>query len=293
LAGDVAITVAAVEREENETPKAAEVLIETAGDDGAWSVALGIGKGWLRDPRRIVGEAFTVLMAVFTERSLLPLARLEEVVGDAAQSGALGNLFAGRAFDELVTLFDDLPRLTAEVGPPWHSDPLTHEALQWQDGPGPTYDPEAAKRDLESRYKKLPAMCQVTLPRILEDETVRATIDRLRADGWLDWQILQAIHGVITKHRAPDDILEWPRERIERVFMGPEDDTLDPVPIEAFSEEKLREAATTGMVATLQVVGLEPHSPRPDMAAIRSLLIRRYNYLADDVEHPDPFARSQ
>jgi hypothetical protein len=291
LAGRIDVEVGVTERRAALTLEADDVLLSAPAEGGIWSIKLGTGEAWLADPHQVSGELFTVLMAILTERSLLPIDRIKAVVGKAAAEGALGNLFAARAYDELVTsLLGDPLALAADLDPPWSLKSPTHPALAWRREPGPTYDSEKARLNLQSRYEKLPRMCRATLPRLLKDDAAKGVIERLRADGWLDWQILQAIHGVITQHRMPDGIETWSHKEVEAFLTAPEDEALDPVPPQAFTEEELRKTGSMGMLATLQVLELESHTTRPDREAIRELLVARYAYSTDDIDHVNPFA---
>jgi hypothetical protein len=75
-------------------------------------------------------------------------------------------------------------------------------------------------------------------------------------------------------------------------MLRPEVETMPEIPLELFSEENLRASAKTGLLATLQTVGLENRSRGPDTEAIRELLAARYGYLSNDIEHPDFLAET-
>jgi hypothetical protein len=259
--------------------------------DGRWQVTLGGGGDWLSDPHRVSHELFAVLIAILSERSLLPLQDLARLVTEDVFRAAVGSLFAARSFDLMVSeLFDDLPDLRSECDLLWQAPASPeHSSLSWRDDLAPGYDAEEARKSLQTRYAKLGAACQITLPRFLADDGFAANLRALREDGLLDWQILQAIHGVVSGYRLPADATNWSREQIQEFLLQPESPDMDEVPLELFSVESLRKGARAGMLATLQALGLESHADHPDYEAIRTFLSARYRYLTDDIEHPPVF----
>jgi hypothetical protein len=293
LRGEVSVEVATVERAADELDDPID-MIDADGPPGKWKVTLGTGKAWLDDPNLVTRELFLVLMAIIGERSLLPHDELGELVKAALTDGTTGKLFAARAFDQLVDeLLGDIPDLTADCDPCFEPlGPTSHANLGWCDGPGPTYDPEIAKADLESRYAKLVPPIQLTLPRLLADPAAREAIEALKRDELLDWHVLQAINGIVQGFRLPEGAREWDHNRIEEFMLRPEVETMPEIPLELFSEENLRASAKTGLLATLQTVGLENRSRGPDTEAIRELLAARYGYLSNDIEHPDFLAET-
>jgi len=289
LRGRLSIEVAVEERSPGEVDP--QRLLSLDGPPGQWSLTLGGGERWLGDAGMVVGELFAVLTTIFRERSLLPLDEFKEVIKAELQAGVRSKLLAGEVHDELVErLVGDFPRLVAECEPgPGPIDPVTHPELAWRDGQGPTYDEEQARKDLESRYAKLPPPSRLTRPRLLADPSAKAAIEALRADGWRDWQILLAINSIISNFRLPAEAEGWDREKLEAFMLQPEDEAMPEVPLELFSEENLCERANGGVLATVQVVGLEDHTRGGDVEAIRELLVARYAYFTADIPHPDPF----
>jgi hypothetical protein len=61
------------------------------------------------------------------------------------------------------------------------------------------------------------------------------------------------------------------------------------VPLEEFSEDKLRQTMPVYMVTCLKTYDLEIHQLTPDFGGVEDFLSHRYNFWTDDVEHEDLF----
>ena len=291
LPGAVSVRVAACERRDRDFKP--EDLIDAKGRMGDWSVTLGANEEWLNDAEAVSQELSVVLLTILSERSTLSLDRLKTEVDAVRASDSLGKLFVARAYDELhASAFEAMPELQCETPPPWPTaDPIEHPSLAWRDGPGPGYSAATAEEHLRNRYPKLLAPIRLTLPRLLATAAVYERILALRERGLLDWQILQAIHGVVTSFRLQEHAADLPRERLQELALAEETPEMAQVPIKRFTAEALDHAANVGMAATADLWGLELRSTRPDFEGLRRLLTERYGYLSDDIEHEDPFVR--
>jgi hypothetical protein len=286
LPGEIIVHVSAEERSASEEPSVPE-----PADDGSWSVVLGTGEKWLDAPESVSNELVMIVGALLFLQSLLPAEQYRERLQGPLAAGR-AQVFVGRAYDQLLDAASmGFPVLRCETEPPW-TGPLAdeHPALVWRTGPGPTYSRERALDNLQNRYAKLLPPIRLTIERILAEPEIAARIDGLRAEGLLDWQVLQVIHGITLGHRMPPEAAEeLTREELEAIAFRSETAEDEPVPLELFSDEAFKVGQYTGAAATLQVWDLDLRAPRPSPDAVLRVLIERYRHRIDDIAHADPF----
>ena len=244
-------------------------------------------------------ELLTILTTILREVSLLPDNDFCECLDRAFERGLGHKLSPGRPYDQLVAAFtaDCEPEIqSSRYITPWDCGDGSFAAideLRWQDGPGPTYSHDKAKELIQTRYENLAASLRITVAMLASSEKFRPTVEKLRARGWLDWHILDAIFNLVMNYRFPSDHLdsfseEAQKEMLEQAF-GPESATAEPVPIGLFTFEKMNKYRQIAMLILLNRWGLECQQETPDFPAIERLLTKRYGYWDDDVPHDIPF----
>jgi hypothetical protein len=235
--------------------------------------------------------------------SLLPLDDYSAAIERALESGLAHKLVAGRPYDELAEIvlpdrFESTDRrryrrpLSDDLPPP-----ADHRALAWQSGPGPGFSLEKAEEMATNRYEKITSLLPNTLPALAVAPEFQAVVAVLRADGWLDWHIMTAIYNVATNYRLHEARLDTPevvrtaagRRAWDRAARTAEMDYGDPIPIEQFNEDSLRQARLMGIVPLLVNWHLAPRQRTPDYPAMEQLLASRYGYWSIDSKHTDPF----
>ena len=130
------------------------------------------------------------------------------------------------------------------------------------------------------------------MKRLTQQQSFIDAVHFLRAQGWLDWHILNATSLIVLNYRVNKEIsAHTDQERFQQRFMEimnqPEDENADSVPIFEFSVENLRLHLWTSMQSTLKNLGFELHQTTPDFVAISVFLGERYKYWTDDIDHPD------
>ena len=194
-------------------------------------------------------ELLTILTTILREASLLPDDDFFVSLRRAFKRGLGHKLSPGRPYDQLVAAFtaDCEPEIqSSRYITPWDCGDGSFAAideLRWQDGPGPTYSHDKAKELIQTRYENLAASLRITVAMLASSEKFRPTVEKLRARGWLDWHILDAIFNLVMNYRFPSDHLdsfseETQKEMLEPAF-GPESATAEPVPIGLFTFEKM------------------------------------------------------
>ena len=145
----------------------------------------------------------------------------------------------------------------------------SREELKWFDGPGPGYSEEEAIEHLKVRYEKSIIPIKQTLKRLSKDPGFISTVDRLRADGWLDWHILLVINNIAVNYRVEENMRKYPlpssvnreswyQTEIELVIDEEESENSSIIPVSKFNEDELKLCLHGTMLDTImRVYGLE------------------------------------
>ena len=76
----------------------------------------------------------------------------------------------------------------------------------------------------------------------------------------------------------------------DRIFRQEQDDD-PPFDLSELTEQRIRMQLKLGIPAAFNIWGLRCHRRTPDFDAMKRFLDERYQHSADDIPHPDPFAR--
>ena len=147
---------------------------------------------------------------------------------------------------------------------------------------------------LRARYSGSILPIRITLRELITDEQFKATLNKLRAEGWLDWHFLNALSNIAVNYRVmhtPEaQRSEEAADRIGNELMYSEErEDATSIPSSVFSEHEMRQAISGSMLHTLRLFGLELRQFTPDLKGIDHFLRSRYNYWTDDIEHEDIF----
>src|SRR5699024_10867791 len=127
-------------------------------------------------------------------------------------------------------------------------------------------------------------------PRLLSDQAGRATIVRLRNDGWLDWQILVALVNTSMNWRMKRAGLRPgvgdPRRALD-LAREPETSASPTMPLSEFTDDVVDMHIFTQTVSVARRWNLRGRPEAPGENAMRDLLTRRYRYATDDIPHRD------
>jgi hypothetical protein len=293
LPGAVTFSVAAG------TPASEMDFQHQQGSDGArWEVVLPSIHIRDRDEyNRIARETLTVVHCAVRDASVLPDERLESMLFEALDAGVLSNILFGVPFDIAYADsikaddFARIPRSERALVVDDGRTPAPGSILSFPETAGPGYSLEEGTNQAANRYETIPGLLRSTLPSLRRDRQFRETVRALRADGWLDWQILVAVFNVAANARiraTPPPRSAEEAQRLQERFLAPEpvDDPLEPG---IFAPELLHEALMRSLGSTLHNWGLAIPVNGVHSEALRELLSRRYNYGVDDASHIDPF----
>jgi hypothetical protein len=238
----------------------------------------------------LVATCFQLLHAVHVQQPADLQALIEPMFG----AGLSHKLFVGRPYEEVAGLLDDrhYARCAAATRPASSAgfSPTAPPLLAASTRAGTGYDPDEAIQAIRERYEVANETLRYTLPRLLADETCRATIVRLREAGWLDWQILVALVNAAWNWRMlaagirpgfgdPAEAMRLARE--------PETAECPEIPLDVFSDTALATHTFMQAITVAQRWGLRGRPEGPGEEAMRDLLMRRYRHGDDDIPHRD------
>ncbi len=169
-----------------------------------------------------------------------------------------------------------------------------HKALSWVDNPGPGYTRKLAEKYLKNRYERSIKSIRLTLPKLLTSMEFRDKIQKLKEEGYLDWQVLMLIMNLSLNYRVREiggvGLSMEEQMRISRQIMYQEEseESIE-IPLEVFSDEAINLQKSMLAPAASKIWGLSIKQKTPDLNAIKKYLDVRYNNSIDDVDHVDYF----
>lgn len=223
-----------------------------------------------------------------------PADELQDLLEPLFKGGIIHKVSIGRPYEETAALLDDdhYTRCASAVRPPSSEAfrPAEPEHLSPSTAKGPGYDRAESIQAIRERYEVAYDSLRRTLPRLLSDRAGRATIVRLRNDGWLDWQILVTLVNIAMnwrmKHAGMQVGVGDPRRALQ-LAREPETVSSPEIPLSEFADEEVNMFAAIQAAAIARRWDLRGRSEAPGEYAMRDLLVRRYQYAVDDVPHRD------
>ncbi|WP_139926185.1 dsDNA nuclease domain-containing protein [Hymenobacter sp. DG01] len=279
----------------------------------AWEIALRHFDS--PDPEQIKRATVNVsatLMAVLDEMSVLPHAEFEAAyVALFEKSGlATKNLFAN-AYQRMYRYFLSAKRYnalrhknhkagSALPGSALPSLPAEREALQWRSDISSKYSREQAIDHIRQRFRGSTRCIHITLTRLKQRAGYDEWLQKLREEGWLDWQIVQAMANYMLTYKVTRQLKARKFASAEeyehalRVGMGKmsqldEQECYTVFPLEAFKTKEFSDQLEMDALFVLRSYGLENKSQTPNFEAIRDLLSVRFRLQADNTDEDNPF----
>jgi hypothetical protein len=244
-----------------------------------------------------------VVLMVLGQTTALSVPKFGELIEKRIERGLPARVFSVRPLRELMKLAQpdnpDFAQLASETRPALHTNfqPIEASELCWRTGPGPGYSRSLAEKYLQNRYETTTRGLRRTLPRVIKDNRCRHLLLRMRAEGCLDWQILNALLTIVAQWQVeaklgrPISPTGDSSLMMDRAFREERDD--DPhFDLALLTEQRIRMQLKLGIPAAFKTWGLVSHRPTPDFDAMKRLLDERYQHSADDIPHPDPLARN-
>lgn len=238
--------------------------------------------------RAYIAAAIQLLDAVHAR----PRGDMHQLLENVSKEGISHKVMVGRPYDETADLLsDDHFTTCASAARPDSSDgfkPHPSAELAASTAPGPDYDRTESLKLITERYRVAQGW-QYSLAALLSDARSRDAVAALRADGWLDWQILVTIVNVGLNHRVAAtgrNPLAITPQQLRELGTRPEQPADRVLP----TEFVLEHLEANLFVQTATVAGrwrLRGPNERPGDDLLRDLLVRRYGFSTDDVPHQD------
>lgn len=240
----------------------------------------------------VLSICFQLLHAVH----LRPPAELQDLIEPLFRRGLTHKVAVVRPYEETAGFFDEdhYTRLAAVTRPADADNyqPPSAEPLRASTAPGPGYDRDEAIEAIRERYRVGQESLRFTLPALLADTGKRAALERLRTDGWLDWQIVSILANIALNFRMHRDGLQLQSatpQQAMALIREQESDAAQAVPLDWFDADGLAFNTLAVPVTAAAGFGMRPWQDAPGEEQMRDLLIRRYGYGSDDVPHTDLF----
>lgn len=241
-------------------------------------------------------EPIALIATLLQHVSALPRVKFMKILEDRFRDGLANKLLIGASYRTCLSQFKSAPSSNAELcerGPKFES--RSAEVLLWESSFGPGYDAQESLQHIENRYMRFAKPIKRTLEMLGSSPDFLTTADKLHAEGWKNWHLLAAVFHITMNERIRTSrsyTTQGEFKRQTKVFLDQEETQGTQLfPASIYSEEELRFHLSVFANSVLKTVGLELHQETPDTSALMEFLGQRYNFWADDVEHPDPFGR--
>lgn len=165
------------------------------------------------------------------------------------------------------------------------------------------YSKEQSTEHIKNRYSNFLGKIKMTFDRIKDLPEFVCRVNELRAEGWLDWQILMALMNTVFNHKAYYEIAvlnrRYSSEQEQRLHFeqiigrfykeGETAANYIDIPIEILLGGNLEMHLEQSGFYALESFGLRNRSRFPNYKAIRKMLNSRFNYDIDDSPADSPF----
>ncbi len=241
-------------------------------------------------------DLLTVAMMLIDAVHTRPSRELAQYMDSMFAAGLPNKIAPGRPYEDAAGLLTEehYVRCAAASSPKSSGafEPSEALTLAHPTSTGAGYDADASLERIRDLYEHLPRILAVTFPRLLKDTGCRARLAQLRSAGWLDWQILQVIHNVVMNWRLEMAGLNvWPvdKKKASEIARQVEDEASPEFPLERIRDQDLTLDIDLYMAAVSQRWKLQMPTRSIAPGSLRELLVRRYRFAVDDVDHLDIF----
>ncbi|MFW6122046.1 MAG: hypothetical protein ACOC80_14280, partial [Petrotogales bacterium] len=241
-------------------------------------------------------KVLTIITTILFEVSLLPKNQFNEKLEDMFRNGISMKAFVAQPYQVLYKqiinkeTFDSTDRAKKQIP---HKQIVfnikENPETSWVNSLGPGYSKKNQQELLRNRYSRVLIPIKFTLSRLQKNADFKKVVQKLRGEGWLDWHILTAINNLTISYRVKSIDYPIDRQKTFEYTNLQEEADFPQIPIEEFTEEKMKTALNISMVSTLRIIGLELHQEFPDFDGIKYFLGKKYNYWTDDIPHENPF----
>ena len=273
-----------------------------SNDGGEWDLRLPFDPVSEADGMTYEMRLTAMVLEILREASAVPSADFFAAVDRLFQGALPTKVFVGRPYRALyhdaVDRQDFESHTRSLPEPPGAGLPFEtkgHDLLAWRGGPGPGYDHEEAIGAVRRRYENSVVPVRHTLRRLNSNPAFRALVRKLRGEGWKDWHILMALANLTITERLRRTMppgLWGPEAQSRSQQILHEEETRqesESLPDSVFAEGPFRTSMNVGLLTCAESFGLEIKQQAPNFAALERLLVERYRFKDDDVDHDPVF----
>lgn len=289
-----------------ENPKGPEQL--PSNSEYHWKVFLPVLKSKEPTEKNMHYAAITVaFQMILNELSLLPADDFQEKFHSLFKEG-LGNRALTinayqRAYRDLVS--ED--KFKESMRNKFESEILNiqqheSETLSSKKNVSPLYNRDNSIENIKGRYKNCIGVIHLTLERLKQSDLFNVELNRLKSEGWLDWQIVLALYNNIVDLKAKnllgqngktysndEEWLEDFQKTFHEIRFKDETETYVEIPISELIGHNLELQLKQVAHHVLKSFGLEDKSRFPNFEALKLFLNERFRFQEDEVIELSPF----
>ena len=176
------------------------------------------------------------------------------------------------------------------------------DPMSWLSSHSELYKQEESLKNIISRYKNCLKSIHLTIDRVKDLPQFKQELEKLRNEGWLDWQILMALYNNLNNLKAHNSLRqngkmyrteeEWIMDfdkTFHKIRSSDEKLTYVEVPINEIIGKNLELQLQQLSIQVLGSFALSNNSRYPNQSAVRDFLISRFNFGVDDDVSLSPF----
>lgn len=254
-----------------------------------------------------IATATIALRTILDKISLLPEAEFEHAFNNLFTEQAMaGKTLQVNSYQRMYRSllnadeYEEWRRQDYQPLPPIAGSPAPNVLLPWVSEVSAKYDSAAVQRHIQGRFRAMTPRLHLTLAHLQREAGYAQWLADLRAEGWLDWQIIMAMFNVVLNYKVLRELSNQgldPRSEDYRQAMHPaferyqsrdERDCYLPFSLDIFQSQDFRQHLEHTVVYGLKSLGLENKASIPNVEAVRGFLQTRFNLQHDTPDELNP-----
>jgi ribosomal protein S8 len=173
--------------------------------------------------------------------------------------------------------------------------------MKWRDDLSAKYDQAKAIKHIQNRFNNSTECIYITIGKLKEDPEFHQFINKLREEGWLDWQIILGITNFMLDYKTQRELsqknfqtekeyVEAMQQNFHKFLNMDEKDCYILFPLKAFKTPQFKVFLEMYAANVLKAASLENKSRIPNFPAIKEFLDIRFNMRNDNTNEGNPLA---
>lgn len=259
-----------------------------------------------KEVQQLYTSITAAIISILNEVSLLPESDFMDIVHCLFRDSNLSNkYFAVHSYQRMyreffdASLFDESQRHNFEnIQHPFNL-PAENTIIKWASSLSPTYNEEESKKRIKERYIRTENKTKFVLNEWKQNPEFINKLNKLREEGWLDWQILHAITNYLISIRVNSLVAnktfknaveeqKYADEQIKDLMFNDDELKYKDVPLNIFEDNLFKMILRQTPISTLKSLSLEYKSKIPNFDSVKNFLIHRYHFNIDDTPEVNP-----